>query len=190
MRLKLTAGLMAALVLPVLLASALAQTPNPDPRPRETRSLRSPDARSSVGPVIASDDVAPQDARVDWREAEVTTVPPVPGLYSMSPARAFSFASPARTAEEANYAREAEQLARKLGDAKSDSDRSKIKTELCQVLEKQFDLRQKRHLDEIKALEAKVKKLKDLVDKRQENRREIVSKRLDQIMSDAEGLGW
>ena len=79
---------------------------------------------------------------------------------------------------------------RKLGEAKSDSDRSKIKEDLSQILEKQFDLRQKRHLDEIKSLEAKVKKLKELVDKRQENRREIVSKRLDQILSDAEGLGW
>ena len=93
-------------------------------------------------------------------------------------------------AEEANLAREAEELGRKLGDAKGSEDRSKIKTQLTEVLEKQFDLRQKRHQDEIKELEAKVKKLKDLVDKRQENRKEIVAKRLDQIMSDAEGLGW
>ena len=93
-------------------------------------------------------------------------------------------------AEEANLAREADELGRKLGDAKGSEDRSKIKDHLTQVLEKQFDLRQKRHQDEIKALEDKVKKLKDLVDKRQENRKEIVAKRLDQILSDAEGLGW
>ena len=46
--------------------------------------------------------------------------------------------------------------------------------DLSQILEKKFDLWQKCHLDEIKSLEAKVKKLKELVDKRQENRREIV----------------
>jgi hypothetical protein len=83
-----------------------------------------------------------------------------------------------------------DELAKKLGDAKSDEERSKIKTQLSEILENQFDLRQKRHLEEIKALEAKVKKLKDLVEKRQENRRGIVAKRLDLILSDAEGLGW
>ena len=92
--------------------------------------------------------------------------------------------------EEASLAHESDQLARKLGEAKSDSDRAKLKDDLAQILEKQFDLRQKRHLDEIKALEEKIKKLKGLVDKRQENRREIVSNRLDQILRDAMGLGW
>jgi len=75
------------------------------------------------------------------------------------------------------------------GGAKTEADRSQIKTQLNGILEKQFDLRQKRHQDEIAGLEAKVKKLKGLVEKRQENRREIVSKRLDQILSNAEGLG-
>ena len=59
-----------------------------------------------------------------------------------------------------------------------------------ELLEKQFSLRQKRHQEEIAGLEAKVKKLKELLEKRQENRREIISKRLDQILSNAEGLGW
>jgi len=81
-------------------------------------------------------------------------------------------------------------MARKLGEAKSESERSQIKTELTDLLEKQFGLRQKRHQEEIAALEAKVKKLKELVEKRQENRREIIAKRLDQILSNAEGLGW
>ncbi len=87
-------------------------------------------------------------------------------------------------------ARRTEELARKLGEVKSESEKSEIKTELAAALEKQFDLRQKRHHDEIAELEAKVKQLKDLVEKRQENRREIVAKRLDQILRDAEGLGW
>jgi hypothetical protein len=92
--------------------------------------------------------------------------------------------------EEANLSRQAEQLARRLADAKSDSDRDKIKGDLRDVLEKQFELRQRRHEQEIEALEAQVKKLKDLVRRRSDNRREIVAKRLDQILSDAEGLGW
>jgi hypothetical protein len=92
--------------------------------------------------------------------------------------------------EEMELSRQTEELARKLGEATPETDKGKIKSQLKEVLEKQFDLRQKRHLDEIKSLEAKVKKLKDLVEKRQENRGEIVAKRIDQILSDAEGLGW
>ncbi len=81
-------------------------------------------------------------------------------------------------------------LAQQLAAAKSDSDREKLKGQLAEVLEKQFDQRQKRHEEEIKQLEAQIKKLKDLVDKRQENRREIIASRLDQIVKESQGLGW
>ena len=94
------------------------------------------------------------------------------------------------SAEENNLSRQAEQLGQQLAAAKSDSDRDKIKGQLTELLEKQFDQRQKRHEDEIKQLEAQIKKLKDLVDKRQENRREIISARLNQIVKESQGLGW
>jgi hypothetical protein len=93
-------------------------------------------------------------------------------------------------AEESGLSRQAEAFARQLAEAKSDGDREKIKGQLSEVLEKQFDQRQKRHEEEIKALEAQIKKLKDLVDKRQENRREIISARLNQIVKESQGLGW
>jgi hypothetical protein len=92
--------------------------------------------------------------------------------------------------EESSLAHEANQLARQLGEAKSEADRDKLRTRLGEVLEKQFDQRQKRHEAEIKALEAQVKKLRDLVEKRQENRREIIARRLDQILRESQGLGW
>jgi hypothetical protein len=92
--------------------------------------------------------------------------------------------------EEANLAQEADQLTRQLGEAKSDGERDKIKTKLGEILQKQFDQRQKRHEHEIEELEAQVKKLKDLVAKRQENRREIIARRLEQIVRESQGLGW
>jgi hypothetical protein len=98
---------------------------------------------------------------------------------------AYSF-----SADENNLSHQAEQFAQQLAAAKSDSDRDKIKGQLTELLEKQFDQRQKRHEDEIKQLEAQIKKLKDLVDKRQENRREIISARLNQIVKESQGLGW
>jgi hypothetical protein len=92
--------------------------------------------------------------------------------------------------EEMDLARQAQNLVRQLGEAKGDAEKDKIKTKLNEVLEKQFDLRQKRHTSEIEALESQVKKLKELVEKRKENRKEIVSKRLDQLQREAQGLGW
>jgi hypothetical protein len=93
-------------------------------------------------------------------------------------------------AEESGLSRQAEVFARQLAEAKSDGDREKLKGQLAEVLEKQFDQRQKRHEEEIKQLEAQIKKLKELVDKRQENRREIISSRLNQIVKESQGLGW
>ena len=80
-------------------------------------------------------------------------------------------------------------LVEQLKAAKSDSDREKIKSQLKGVLETQFAARQERHKKEIDDLEVKVKKLKELFGKRQENAREIVANRLEQILRDAEGLG-
>jgi hypothetical protein len=92
--------------------------------------------------------------------------------------------------DEANLAHEADRLARQLGEAKSDTDRDKLKTQLGEVLGKQFDQRQKRHEREIEQLEAQIKKLRNLVEKRQENRREIIGRRLEQILRESQGLGW
>jgi hypothetical protein len=84
----------------------------------------------------------------------------------------------------------AEQLARSIGTARTEDEKDKLKYQLNEILEKQFDYRQQRHEHEIAELEAQVQKLRALVHKRQENRREIVARRLDVIVRDAEGLGW
>ncbi|QEH31779.1 hypothetical protein OJF2_02440 [Aquisphaera giovannonii] len=99
-------------------------------------------------------------------------------------------ASSQLSAKEASIAQEADSLARQLESADSDAKRSDLKAKLSEALGKQFDLRQERHQKEIEALEAQVKKLKDLVDKRKENRSEIISRRLDQVVRDAQGLGF
>ena len=191
MTLKLSVGLAATLGLPFLLASVFAQqAPSYDVRPRASRSTQSAAPAASTGAANFTDFTTqdPQATESVYAVKPATT----PALVQTVTSRRgdLFFTTPIWTPEEANFARESDQLAKKLGEAKSDSDRGKIKEELGQVLEKQFDLRQKRHLDEIKSLEDKIKKLKELVEKRQENRREIVANRLDQIMRDSMGLGW
>jgi hypothetical protein len=94
------------------------------------------------------------------------------------------------SAEELSLSIEADQVVRQFGQAKTADDKDKLKVKLTQVLDKQFDQRQRRHESEIEALEAQVKKLKELIRLRNEMRREIVAKRSEQLLRDAEGLGW
>ncbi len=92
--------------------------------------------------------------------------------------------------QESILAHEADQLKHNLERAQSDAQRSELRTKLAENIGKQFDLRQKRHGSEIEALETQVKKLKELVRKRQEAREEIVSRRVEQTLREADGLGW
>ncbi|SRR5579883_2733000 len=173
MKSKLVLLLIATVSSTALVASA--QTPAP-----YTITARVPDG---------SQDVVPQPP-VPPQPPQVLTPPGSPDavmryqLYANRP-HVFTW-----TAEDGGLNHQAEQLARKLADSKSDGDREKLKGQLTEVLEKQFDQRQKRHEEEIKALEAQIKKLRDMVEKRQENRRDIISRRLDQILKESQGLGW
>jgi hypothetical protein len=200
MQLKLVLGLVAALGFPALLASALGQQAG-DNRPSgasvsssssasagdDSYSNRRSSSFSGVGEALG--DVQGDGAK-KGASADVLFAPTQnqQGGYVTNYVNdnVVLWQSP----QQVSLDHEVTELAGKLSSAKSDSDRSKIRTQIGEILEKQFDLRQKHHVKEIEALESKVKKLKDLVQKRQDNRREIVSKRLDQILSDAEGLGW
>lgn len=189
MNAKLSIGLLAALGVPILLASAPAQQQASDIPPTESRRTTetfrfvAPASPASGSPVAVSDD----KALFVPNPGPLTPVVSPPGAFYGSD---YTLPTASTRNAESLLVHRTEELARKLGETKSEADRSQIKTELGELLEKQFSLRQKRHQEEIAALEAKVKKLKDLVEKRQENRREIIAKRLDQILSNAEGLGW
>jgi hypothetical protein len=161
MTLKSTLISATALTLTVFVASTLAQGP---PRTRGGLAAESP-ARSGV--------------------ATFSRAPNTPSNLLRQYAKPHL-----ETADEIEAQTRVEALTRQLQDVDSDAEREDIKGKLSDALGKQFDLRQKRHVDEIKALEAKVKKLKQLVETRQENRAAIILRKLDQIMNDAEGLGF
>jgi hypothetical protein len=91
---------------------------------------------------------------------------------------------------DAELERRVDELSRELESTESDQRRGEIRALLGEILGKQFDLRQKRHMDEIERLEARIKKLRQLVQKRQESRTEIIAHRLDQIVRDSQGLGF
>jgi hypothetical protein len=92
--------------------------------------------------------------------------------------------------EEGKSEREAATLVRDYARTENDAERAKIKTKLTELLSKEFDTQQKRRDLELTRLEAQVKKLRDIMRKRSDARQSIVQSRLDQLIREAEGLGW
>jgi hypothetical protein len=91
---------------------------------------------------------------------------------------------------EAAAAQEVQRLVKDYGRTEDDKERTKIKEKLATALSKQFDLQQKRRDLELSRLEAKLKKLRAVLMKRDEERKTIIDKRLDQLVREADGLGW
>jgi hypothetical protein len=92
--------------------------------------------------------------------------------------------------EEAAAEREATALVDEYARTPDEEKRAKIRAKLSAALEKQFDLQQKRRDLEVTRVEEQLKKLRDLMRKRRDSRQAIIDHRLDQILRDAEGLGW
>lgn len=61
---------------------------------------------------------------------------------------------------------------------------------VAELLERQFALRQQRHLRAVADVAGQAKRLRETLDKRTAAKRQIVDQRLDAMFSDAEGLGW
>jgi hypothetical protein len=68
--------------------------------------------------------------------------------------------------------------------------RDKIEQALRDALTSEFNDRLAAHEREIKDLEAKVRELRDRLNLRREKQEEIVDHRLQQILREAQGLGW
>jgi hypothetical protein len=207
MKSKLAPGLLAALALTALVVSALAQ----DPLPQSAAQPANPGGLYVV-PAPAQDLLPRAAAQPAQNLFAPSGQPAVPSTVIMQPRIAqgqpdpappytpygTTFTSrygvvqaqPAASPEEVKLSMESDALVRQLGEAKSEADKEKLKTQIAEVLEKQFDLKRRRHEAEVEALEAQIKKLKDMVRLRNENRRQIISVRLEQILRDAQGLGW
>lgn len=81
-------------------------------------------------------------------------------------------------------------LTSRYGEIADEDELQKAKTELAELLTKQFEIQQQIREEEVGQLESRVKKLRGLIDKRKEARQSIIEKRLDQLLREAEGLGW
>ena len=71
-----------------------------------------------------------------------------------------------------------------------DAGRSAAASKLREALAARFDAAQEDRETDLAALEAKVARLREMHDKRAAAKAEIVARRLDTLLRDAEGLGW
>ncbi len=91
---------------------------------------------------------------------------------------------------EQRLAYETRQIMDRYSNSEDESEKQKLIGKLAETVEQHFDLRQAIREKEIKALEAQVKKLRELHDRRNSERDRIVSDRVDLLLRDANGLGW
>ncbi|HVC98765.1 MAG TPA: hypothetical protein VND64_34190 [Pirellulales bacterium] len=91
---------------------------------------------------------------------------------------------------DAQMQQKSQALLGQYAEAGDDEQKSKIKEQLAEALEQQFSVQQQLREREVAKIEARVKKLRQTIDKRNGAKRSIIDKRLDQLIREAEGLGW
>jgi hypothetical protein len=83
-----------------------------------------------------------------------------------------------------------EEAAAALHDAKDDEAKADAKAKLSDLLNKYFEDDMKRRQDELAKIEARLKKLRELLDKRREKQREIIDLQMKVLQNEADGLGF
>jgi hypothetical protein len=91
---------------------------------------------------------------------------------------------------DAAMAQDSEQLVAKYAATEQAEERGAIKTQLAELLAKHFDVQQQLRERELGRVEARIRKLRELAQKRREAQKTIVEQRVDQLLREADGLGW
>lgn len=112
----------------------------------------------------------------------------------------FSFSSPVFTdspegqqllAEDSQLEQEVANAVAQYSDSQaSEETRAALRNRLGDLLDAQFNARQKRRELEIQQIEERVKSLREALDKRADAKDKIIERRLNDLLTDAEGLGW
>jgi hypothetical protein len=82
------------------------------------------------------------------------------------------------------------QLIERWKAAQDSNERDKVEATLRETLKSEFAVRLAAHEREIKELEEKIRQLRNRLNLRREKQDEIVDHRLQQVLRDAQGLGW
>ena len=95
------------------------------------------------------------------------------------------YASPHQTLQT-----QAHELAQQYVKSEKEDDKKETRKKLTEVLDKQFDLHLQEQQKELDELEKQVAKLKAVLRKRKDAKENIVERRFEQLVQEADGLGW
>lgn len=85
---------------------------------------------------------------------------------------------------------EAPLLAHQYVKSDKEEDKRELRKKLTDLLSKQFDQQAQRQQTELEDLDREIKRLRSLLAKRLDAKSKIVERRFEQLVQDAEGLGW
>src|SRR5579871_6273710 len=85
---------------------------------------------------------------------------------------------------------QAAQLAQQYAKATKEDEKKEIRKKLTDLLSQQFDQRLQQQQKEVNDLEKQIASLKEVLKKRTAAKATIVERRIDQLVQEAEGLGW
>ena len=74
--------------------------------------------------------------------------------------------------------------------AQKAEEKQEIRTKLKDLVNQQFDVRMEQQKKELESLEKELTDLRALLKKRQDAKTAIVDRRIDQLIEDAQGMGW
>jgi len=140
--------------------------------------------------VIVSQPAAPAAPGAPATVRTLSQMPVVGRVFMRNPGEEID--EETRALHEQDRAREqsTRQLIQQYRDAESGGDRSELQEKLAQVVREHFEIRQQLREKELAALEARVRRLRELHEKRGDAKDEIVEQRIAQLIREAEGLGW
>lgn len=85
---------------------------------------------------------------------------------------------------------QAAQLAQQYVKTDKEDEKRDLRKKLTDVLSQQFDTRMQQQKKELEDLEKEIAHLRDVIGKRQASKEKIVERHVEQLLLDAEGLGW
>lgn len=91
---------------------------------------------------------------------------------------------------EGEWSQQVDEILARYAESEDATEQKKIRAELREALAKQFDVQKQRRELELARIEERIKKLRDQIKKRNDARDTIIDRRLDQLVNEAEGLGW
>ncbi len=89
-----------------------------------------------------------------------------------------------------NFQQQSANLAKQYVKADKEEEKKEIRKKLGDVLAKQFDTQVEKQQKELADLEKQIASLKSLLKKRTDAKPTIIDRRIDQLIQDADGLGW